>query len=334
MIACKQGIDKLDYVVDSFNNLEVGRRVLTLESDALAAQAGFLDENFSRAVNLLHSLKGRIVCSGIGKSGHVARKLASTFASTGAPAFFVHPAEASHGDLGMIGGDDALLLLSKSGEAKELSDLLIYAKRFGIPIIAVTAALESALGSAADIPILLANVPEATACVSAPTTSTSLQIAIGDALAVALLERKGFTSTQFRNFHPGGKLGAMLLTVGDIMHRGDQVPLVGHDCPMGDALLVMTSKAFGILGVTSDEGALLGVISDGDLRRHMDGLLDKTASQVMTAGGRVVEQSCMASEALRLMTDVGPAVTTLFITNGNVPIGVIQMHDIIRRGVV
>lgn len=324
----------MDAVADTFNNLEVGRRVLTLESDALAAQAGFLDERFSRAVDLLHSLRGRIVCSGIGKSGHVARKLAATFASTGAPAFFVHPAEASHGDLGMVGADDVLLLLSKSGEASELSDLITYAKRFGIPIVAITAMLNSALGRAADIPILLANVPEATPCVSAPTTSTSLQIAIGDALAVALLERKGFTASQFRNFHPGGKLGAMLLTVGDMMHGEDQVPLVRHDCPMGEALLVMTSKAFGVLGVISENNKLMGVISDGDLRRHMDGLLDMTASQVMTAGGRVVPRTCLASEALRLMTEVKPAVTTLFITEENEPVGVIHMHDIIRRGVM
>lgn len=321
-------------MTDTFNSLEVGRRVLSMESDALAAQAAFLDDSFSRSVDLLHSLHGRIVCSGIGKSGHVARKIASTFASTGTPAFFVHPAEASHGDLGMVGTEDVLLLLSKSGEASELSDLITYAKRFGIPIIAITAVQDSALGRAADLPLLLANAPEATSCVSAPTTSTSLQIAIGDALAVALLERKGFTPSQFRNFHPGGKLGAMLLTVEDMMHGGDQMPLVHRDCPMGEALLVMTSKAFGVLGVVSEDNKLVGVISDGDLRRHMDSLLNKTASEVMTAGGRVVPRSCLASEALRMMTEIKPAVTTLFITDGLKPIGIVHVHDIIRRGVM
>ena len=270
--------------MSDFDAVAVGRRVLTAEADALIQQADGLGEPFAKAVDILHAAKGKIVCSGIGKSGHVARKIAATFASTGAPAFFVHANEASHGDLGMIAEGDVVLCLSKSGEVKELADVLAYSRRFHIPLIALTADPQSALGKAADVVLQLADAAEATAEVKAPTTSTTLQIALGDALAVALLERRGFTAKDFKTFHPGGKLGAMLQTVGDLMHGADELPLVSLQTPMAQTLLVMTEKAFGIVGVTGPDGALQGVITDGDLRRHIDGLMGHTAGEVMTPG--------------------------------------------------
>ncbi len=317
------------------DTIEVGRRVLTAASQALATQAAELAGGFARAVELLAAAKGRIVCTGMGKSGHVARKIAATFASTGAPALFVHPAEASHGDLGMIGQDDVILALSKSGEATELADVLAYAGRFKIPLIAVTAQPESALGRAANVVLPLTDAPEATAEVSAPTTSTTLQIALGDALAVALLERRGFKAGDFHVFHPGGKLGAMLRTVADLMHGPAELPLVAAEAPMRQALLVMSEKRWGIVGVTDPAGRLSGVISDGDLRRHIDGLLDHTAGQVMTPGPKkTVPPDMMASEALALMSDPPPAVTVLFVVEGDRPVGILHVHDLLRAGVM
>lgn len=319
----------------TFDAVAVGRRVLAAEAAALTLQADGLDEAFVRAVDILYAAKGRIACTGIGKSGHVARKLAATFASTGAAAFFVHASEASHGDLGMIGQEDAILALSKSGEVRELSDILVYAKRFGIPLIALTASPGSALGQAADVVLRLADAPEATAEVNAPTTSTTLQIALGDALAVALLERRGFTAKDFKTFHPGGKLGAMLRTVGDLMHGAGELPLVAHDTPMPEALLVMTEKRWGIVGVTDDTGRLAGAITDGDLRRHISGLLSLSAGDVMTPGPKkTVPQSMMASEALALMSDPAPSVTVLFVVENERPIGILHVHDLLRAGVM
>lgn len=315
--------------------IAVGRRVLQAEAAALLAQAEALDGPFAQAVDLLFAARGRIVCTGMGKSGHVARKMAATFASTGSPAFFVHPAEASHGDLGMIGPDDVIVALSKSGEARELADVLAYAKRFQIPLIGVTAQPGSALGRAADLVIELADASEATADVNAPTTSTTLQIAIGDALAVALLERRGFQARDFHVFHPGGKLGAMLRTVADLMHGADELPLVEAATPMRQALLVMTQMRWGIVGVLDGDGRLAGVITDGDLRRHIDGLLDHTAGEVMTPGPKkVVTPAMLASEALALMSDPPPAVTVLFVVDDGRPVGVLHVHDLLRAGVM
>ncbi len=317
-----------------FDAIAVGRRVLMAESEALALQARSLDDGFSRAVDVLHAAKGRIICTGIGKSGHVGRKIAATFASTGAPAFFVHANEASHGDLGMIVEGDVVLCLSKSGENQELSDVLIHAKRFGVPLIALTAAPQSALGKAADIVLLLADAAEATAEVRAPTTSTTLQIALGDALAVALLERRGFTAKDFKTFHPGGKLGAMLRTVADLMHGADELPLVDLNAPMSEALLAMTGKSFGIVGVVGPDGDLRGVITDGDLRRHLDGLMTHTAGEVMTPGPKkTAPPGMLAAEALVLMSDPLPMVTVLFVVKGGRPIGILRIHDLIRAGV-
>ena len=312
--------------------LEVGRRVLKTEADALSQMADELGDAFVSAVDTLAGLSGRVICTGVGKSGHVARKIAATLASTGRPAIFVHATEASHGDLGMIGPDDAVLALSKSGETRELADVIAYAKRFGSPLIGMTARAESALGRQSDILLLLPDAPEATGQVDAPTTSTTLQIAMGDALAVALLERAGFTAQDFRVFHPGGKLGAMLRTVGDLMHGADELPLVGAEAPMDQALLVMSEKRFGAVGVTDGAGALVGMITDGDLRRHMDGLMSHTAGEVMTRGPRVVEPGTLAAEALKLMNEM--RITVLLVVDAGRPVGILHVHDLLRAGVI
>lgn len=317
------------------DTIAVGRRVLTTEAEGLTAQAEALGPAFAEAVDALFAAKGRIICSGVGKSGHVARKIAATFASTGSAAMFVHAAEASHGDLGAIGQDDVVLALSKTGETRELADLIAYTRRFGIPLIAMTAAPESALGRASDIVLALADAPEATGALNAPTTSTTLQIALGDALAVALLERRGFTPQDFGALHPGGKLGAMLRTVADLMHGEAELPLVSPTTAMRDALLVMTEKRWGIVGVVGADGRLAGVITDGDLRRHIDGLLDHAAGEVMTPGPRkVARPDMLASEALALMSDPSPAVTVMFVVQDGRAVGVLHVHDLLRAGVM
>ncbi|PVM91426.1 KpsF/GutQ family sugar-phosphate isomerase [Caulobacter radicis] len=310
----------------------VGRRVLSIEAQALTQMADELGEAFARAVQVMHEAKGRIVCTGMGKSGHVARKIAATLASTGSQAMFVHPAEASHGDLGMIGPDDVVLALSKSGEARELADTLAYCKRFSIPLIAVTAVATSQLGQAGDVLLLLPDAPEATAEVNAPTTSTTLQIALGDALAVALLESRGFTASDFRVFHPGGKLGAMLRTVADLMHGQGELPLIGQGAPMSEALLVMSQKRFGAVGVIDAAGALVGLITDGDLRRHMDGLMTHAAGEVMTKSPLVIGPHALAAEALKVMNE--RRITVLFVVEGGCPVGVLHVHDLLRAGVI
>jgi arabinose-5-phosphate isomerase len=321
--------------MSDFDAVAVGRRVLATEAEALSQMGAALGDSFSRAVEALFEAKGRIVLTGIGKSGHVARKIAATLASTGSVAMFVHATEASHGDLGMIGADDAILALSKTGETRELADVIAYAARFHIPLIAMTAAPDSALGRAADIVLTLPDAPEATDALNAPTTSTTLQIALGDALAVALLERRGFTAKDFRTFHPGGKLGAMLRTVGDLMHGADELPLVAEATPMAQALLVMTEKRWGIVGVQGPDGRLLGAITDGDLRRHLDGLTSHTAGQVMTPGPKkTVPRAMLASEALALMSDPPPAVTVLFVVEDDRPLGILHVHDLLRAGVM
>jgi arabinose-5-phosphate isomerase len=291
-----------------------------------------LGEAFVAAVETIFTAKGRVVLTGVGKSGHVGRKISATLASTGTPAMFVHANEASHGDLGMIGVDDVVLALSKSGEVKELTDVIHYAKRFGVPLLAMTASAGSALGKAADILLLLPDAPEATDGVNAPTTSTTLQIALGDALAVAVLERRGFTADDFRIYHPGGKLGAMLRTVADIMHGAADLPLVAPATTMSQALLVMTEKRFGCVGVQDQTGQLSGLITDGDLRRHMDGLLGLTAGQVMTAKPRTVGPDMLAAEALRLMNEW--RITVLFVVETGKPVGILHIHDLLRAGVV
>jgi arabinose-5-phosphate isomerase len=270
----------------------------------------------------------------MGKSGHVARKMAATLASTGAPAFFVHPAEASHGDLGMIGPDDVILVLSKTGETRELADMLAYAKRFAIPLIAITAVEASTLGRAADIALLIPDAPEGADALNAPTTSTTLQIALGDALAVALLERRGFTARDFGMLHPGGKLGAMLRTVGDLMHGPGELPLVAPHTPMAQAIVAMSEKRFGCVGVCDGDGRLVGIITDGDIRRHIDGLLGHTAGEVMTTTPKTSSKGALAAEALKQMTDVSPPSTVLFVVDDARPVGILHVHDLLRAGVM
>jgi arabinose-5-phosphate isomerase len=320
--------------MSDFDAIAVGQRVLRLEAEALMQLSDGLGATFVRAVETLFAAQGRIVCTGVGKSGHVGRKIAATLASTGAPALFVHAGEASHGDLGMIGAGDVVLALSNSGETRELADIIAYAKRFSIPLVAITAVADSALGRAADIVLLLPNAPEAADALDAPTTSTTLQIALGDALAVALLERRGFTASDFSVFHPGGKLGAMLRTVGDLMHGPGELPLVGPDEAMPEAIVVMSQKRFGCVGVCDAGGRLIGVITDGDLRRHFDGLAGDTAGEVMTRTPKTASAGMLAAEALKLMTDVAPPSTVLFVVEDARPIGILNVHDLLRAGVM
>jgi arabinose-5-phosphate isomerase len=321
--------------VSGFDAIAVARRVLEVEARALGDLAASLDERFTAAVEVMFTARGKVVCTGMGKSGHVARKIAATLASTGTRAVFVHPAEASHGDLGMIEpGGDVILALSKSGEARELADVLAYAKRFSIPLLAITEAPGSALGRAADLVLQLPPAPEATGELNAPTTSTTLQLALGDALAVALLERRGFTADKFRTFHPGGKLGAMLRTVADLMHGPGEVPLVAPEASMREALLVMTEKRFGCVGVTGPGGALAGIITDGDLRRHIDGLFERSAGEVMTPGPKTARPSMLAGEALKKMTETAPSSTVLFVVEDARPVGILHIHDLVRAGVI
>jgi arabinose-5-phosphate isomerase len=312
--------------------LAAGRRVLEVERDALRRLAVALDDRFVAAVDCLAAVAGRVVVCGMGKSGHVARKMAATLASTGTPAMFVHPAEASHGDLGMITAQDALICLSNSGETPELTDVVTYARRFAIPLVAIIGRAGSALQQAADVALVLPDAPEACPMGLAPTTSTTMMLALGDALAVALLERKGFSADDYRVFHPGGKLGRRLIKVADLMHAGDEVPLIAADRSMSEALLVMTAKTFGCVGVVSGKGALIGIVTDGDLRRHMDpGLLERRVDEVMTRGPKTIGAQALAAEALGRMNAAN--ITSLFVTESERPVGIVRMHDCLRAGV-
>lgn len=323
-------------------DLAVARRVLDQEAAGLAMLGRALDAaGFGRAVGLLAGATGRVVVSGMGKSGHVARKVAATLASTGTPALFVHPAEASHGDLGMIVPGDAVLALSNSGETPELADLVAHARRFGLPLVAITGRAESALARAADQALLLPPAPEACPLGLAPTTSTTMQLALGDALAVALLTRRGFGAAEFRVFHPGGRLGARLSRVRDLMHAGAEVPLAAPDTRMDAALVAMTAKRFGCLGVVED-GKLVGIITDGDLRRALDGgggtaasrvdLLALSAADVMTRAPRTIGPDALAAEALHAMER--RSITALFVVDGaGAPVGILHIHDLLRAGV-
>jgi arabinose-5-phosphate isomerase len=316
------------------NDLTVGRAVLNAECVGLTALSAALDARFVAAVQMLADVAGRVVVSGMGKSGHVARKIAATFASTGTPALFVHPAEASHGDLGMIVPGDAVIALSNSGETTELADLVAHSRRFGIPLIAVTGKAESSLARAADVALLLPPVAEACPMGLAPTTSTTMQMALGDALAVALLERRGFSKSDFLQFHPGGKLGARLRLVSDLMHGGDTLPLAAPDTDMPQALLLMTGKGFGCLGVLAD-GKLVGIVTDGDLRRAMGpDLLSRQVRDIMNAHPLTGRADMLAAEALHLMNARKRPITALFVVDAaGAPIGLLHLHDLLRAGV-
>ncbi len=320
---------------DSDEPVAIARRVLATEIAGLENLSDSIGQDFAAAVTLIRDLKGRLICAGIGKSGHIARKIAATLASTGTPAQFIHPTEASHGDLGMITPDDAVLALSKSGETRELADMLAYSRRFSIPLIAMTCQSDSLLGREADIVLACPDAPEACGETRAPTTSTTVMLALGDALAVALLETRGFTASDFRAFHPGGTLGGALSSVRDLMHAGEEVPTIGPNSPMSEALIAMSEKRFGCVGVVDGAGALVGIVTDGDLRRHMGpDLLNQTAGEVMTRAPRVARPATLAAEALRMMTEMDPRVTVLFVVDDDRrPVGILHMHDCLRAGV-
>jgi len=317
------------------DDLAVGRAVLDAERAGLAMLADALDGDFARAVTALAGAHGRIVVTGMGKSGHIGRKIAATFASTGTPALFVHPAEASHGDLGMILPGDAVLALSNSGETAELADLIAHATRHGIPLLAITARAESTLAQAADIVLLLPPAPEACPMGLAPTTSTTMQLALGDALAVALLSRRGFSPADFQLYHPGGRLGARLKRVRDLMHSGEALPLAAPTDRMQAALLLMTGKGFGCLGAVAPDGTLAGMVTDGDLRRAMGpDLLTRAVADIMNAHPLTIGPDMLAAEALRVMNDRPRPITAVFVLDAaRRPVGLLHVHDLLRAGV-
>ncbi|MCM2563868.1 KpsF/GutQ family sugar-phosphate isomerase [Lutimaribacter sp. EGI FJ00015] len=308
-----------------------GLRVLQLEAEALSQMAAALPQGFEAAVALILGASGRVIVSGIGKSGHIGRKIAATLASTGTPADFLHAAEASHGDLGMVTRDDVCILISNSGETAELGDLLQYTRRFSVPLIAISSRPGSTLMRAADCPLALPDLPEACAIGLAPTTSTTLTLALGDALAVAVMEARGFSAEDFQTFHPGGKLGAQLMRVEELMHGEDALPLCGPDMGMTDVLLTMTSKRFGIAAMV-EEGRLTGVISDGDLRRNIDGLMELRAADIATRDPVTVTPDTLAGQALALLNE--RKVSVLMVVDGaGAPVGVLHIHDLLRAGV-
>ena len=311
-------------------------RTLKCEASGLAdlqiALAGGLGREFTRAVEIIHGAPGRAIITGIGKSGHVGQKLAATLASTGTPAFFVHSGEASHGDLGMITRDDVIVALSWSGETQELTNIVNYSRRFSVPLISITSLATSSLAQASDVALVLPRAEEACPHGLAPTTSTVMQLALGDCLAVALLEGRGFTAQDFKIFHPGGQLGAKLKFVADIMHRGEKLPTVASDMAMSDALVIMTEKSFGCLGIVDDGGRLLGMITDGDLRRHMGPtLFQSTVTDIMTKSPDTLAPDELASAALEKINK--RQRTQMFVVEEQKPVGIVHVHDLLRAGV-
>ena len=333
-VGLKRGLSLLD---DDSEAIASATRTLQFEAEGLtalkAALANSLGESFARAIAMMRACHGRVIVTGMGKSGHVGLKVAATLSSTGTPAFFVHPSEASHGDLGMITRRDVILAFSWSGETVELGNVVSYSRRFAVPLIAVTSNADSTLGTSADLVVALPQTKEACPHGLAPTTSTVMQLALGDCLAIALLESKGFTARDFKALHPGGQLGARLKFVGDLMHKGDRLPLVNAELRMAEAIVVMTEKAFGCLGVVDGHGLLRGIITDGDLRRHMgDGLLARRTGDIMTPGPKTVQPDLLASAALELIN--ASSITALFVVEEDGrPVGIIHIHDLLRAGV-
>lgn len=306
-------------------------KAINFEIDGLKSLLDCLDDNYVKAIELIMSCKGRVILSGMGKSGHIANKIAATLASTGTPAFSIHPGEASHGDLGMITTDDVVILLSNSGETKELRDIIFYCKRFSIPMIGIVRRAESELTKNATVPLVLPKIPEATE-VDAPTTSTTMMLALGDAIAVSLIDAKGFTSSHFGTYHPGGKLGSNFLKVSELMRKGKEIPLVESDLKMSEVLIEMTSKHLGCTGVIKNEN-LIGIITDGDLRRHIaNNLLEQTAEEVMTKNPMTVHAEMLAVEAIAIMNK--KAITTLFVVKDKKVVGLLHIHDCLRAGIV
>ncbi|NOD78307.1 MULTISPECIES: SIS domain-containing protein [unclassified Ruegeria] len=318
-------------MTDNESFLKTARQVVTDEARALDVLAESLDDHFAEAVQMILQAKGRIIVSGIGKSGHIGHKIAATLASTGTPAYFVHPAEASHGDLGMVSKGDVVLAISNSGEAPELANLLAFTRRFGIPLIGLSSKPESTLMKQADVHLLIPSLGEACGFGMVPSISTTLTLAMGDALAIALMKYRDFKPENFRDFHPGGKLGAQLSKVRDLMHA--DMPVVTSGTPMSEALLVMSQKSFGVVGVTDDAGRLLGIVTDGDLRRNMDGLLDKSTQEVMTRDPMTIAPNALAEEAVAIMNE--RKITSLFVVDPDADgqaQGLLHIHDCLRVG--
>jgi arabinose-5-phosphate isomerase len=321
--------------VDRETAIASALRTVNTEAAGLAALAAALgnglSEPFASAVDMIGDITGRVIVTGVGKSGHIGSKIAATLASTGTPAFFVHPAEANHGDLGMIAADDAIIALSWSGESSELKGIVAYARRFAIPLIAITAGLDSALAREASVVLGLPKAAEACPHGLAPTTSTLMQLVIGDALAIALLEARGFTPDHFRTYHPGGKLGASLVKVGEIMHSGERMPIVRAGTGMRDAVSEISSKGFGCVAVVDGDGRLAGIITDGDLRRHMDAdLLSKTVEEVMTPDPKSVSADALAGGVLQLVNS--SSITSVMVVEDGRPVGLVHLHDLLRIG--
>ena len=322
-----------DISAQSIADINSAVRTVNMEIDTIEKLRDNLDSNLTQALNLMQNAKGRIIITGMGKSGHIGKKIAASLASTGTPSFFVHPAEASHGDLGMITEDDVVLAISNSGESKELVDILNYCKRFGIPLIAITKNPESSLGKAGDIVLKLPNNGEACPLGLAPTSSTTATLVLGDIITTCMIERKGFTKSDFNDRHPGGKLGSILQRVSDLMHVGEDMPLLDERADMQSVLLEMTSKRLGCVGFVNSEGLLTGMLTDGDLRRWLSPqILEKHAYELMTKNPKTVSKDIMASEAMKIMHD--KKITNMFVVENSVPVGVIHIHDLLNNGVM
>lgn len=319
----------------SNRDIESARRTIEKEVNALNVMENGLDDNLTKALDMMQNAKGRVIVTGMGKSGHVGRKIAATLASTGTPSFFVHPAEASHGDLGMLTTDDVVLAISNGGESRELSDILIYCKRYGIPLIAMTKNPDSTLGKAGDIILRLPDAAEACPLGLAPTSSTTATIVLGDILAIALMERKGFSRSNYKQRHPGGKLGAILQKVSDLMHTGDEMPILDEHALMRQIIVTMSSKMLGCVGIVDNNGNLVGMITDGDLRRAMETSMDndlfnKTAAEIMSKDPKTTTPDTLVAEAVNIMSS--KSITQLFVVEDKKPIGIIHMHDCLRIG--
>lgn len=314
-------------------DVEVAKQTIDREIEALKAMENELDGDLTTVVDVLQKTKGRVIVTGMGKSGHIGRKIAATFASTGTPAFFLHPGEASHGDLGMITKDDTVIAISNSGESKELSDILVYCRRFSVPLVAITKNPESSLGKNCNYILKLPANREACPLGLAPTSSTTATLVLGDVLAADLVVRKGFTEDDFHLRHPGGKLGSILRHVSDVMHTDDEMPLIKDNAIMQDALIVMSEKMLGCVGITNDNGDLIGIITDGDLRRWMSpDLISEKVSKVMTKNPKTISPDALIAEAVNVMNNTGRGITNLFVVKGTKPIGLIHIHDCLRAG--
>lgn len=321
-----------DTTAPALSAADAAREVLTLEARAIDALASDLPQDFAACVDLILHTKGRVIVSGVGKSGHVGRKISATLASTGTPSYFVHAGEASHGDLGMISSGDVCLLMSNSGETPELTDEIAYCARFAIPMIGMSSKPDSTLMKAVSLRLTLPPMPEACPMGMAPTTSTTMMLALGDALAVALMKARGFAVAHYRDFHPGGKLGAQMSMVSDLMHGRDALPLVDPEMPMPETLLVMSKKGFGIAAVVAEDGALMGIVTDGDLRRNMAHLMDRSAGMIATKHPVTVTPDVLAARALALMNE--RKISVLLVVDGDgLPQGVLHIHDLLRAGV-